>query len=368
MKRIIKIALFALLGAAVVWTFIYLWKKSRPETVSYALETSDTLTITKKTVATGKVNPRDEVSIVPQLAGIVSELLKEAGEKVEKNEIIARIKVVPDVSSLNNAETQVENAELSLQLATQDYERVKALYNDSVATLEEFQRAENSYLSAQKTLSGAQNNLDIVKNGVSGKYASYSNTNIRSTVTGTILTVPIKVGDNVIQANTFNAGTTVATVADMSDMLFIGNVDETEVGRLSEGMELGVTIGAIKDRIFNARLEYISPQSTEENGAILFEIKAAVEIPKDVFVRAGYSANAEIILEKAENVMAIPEGTVKFDNGNAYVEVYKGMDGKTQKWERRNVTLGLSDGIHVEVKDGLEGDEQLKGEQIIDKK
>lgn len=368
MKRIIKIALFALLGAAVVWTFIYLWKKSRPETVSYALETSDTLTITKKTVATGKVNPRDEVSIVPQLAGIVSELLKEAGEKVEKNEIIARIKVVPDVSSLNNAETQVENAELSLQLATQDYERVKALYNDSVATLEEFQRAENSYLSAQKTLSGAQNNLDIVKNGVSGKYASYSNTNIRSTVTGTILTVPIKVGDNVIQANTFNAGTTVATVADMSDMLFIGNVDETEVGRLSEGMELGVTIGAIKDRIFNARLEYISPQSTEENGAILFEIKAAVEIPKDVFVRAGYSANAEIILEKAENVMAIPEGTVKFDNGNAYVEVYKGMDGKTQKWERRNVTLGLSDGIHVEVKDGLEGNEQLKGEQIIDKK
>lgn len=368
MKRIIKIALFALLGAAVVWTFIYLWKKSRPETVSYALETADTLTITKKTVATGKVNPRDEVSIVPQLAGIVSELLKEAGEKVEKNEIIARIKVVPDVSSLNNAETQVENAELSLQLATQDYERVKALYNDSVATLEEFQRAENSWLSAQKTLSGAQNNLDIVKNGVSGKYASYSNTNIRSTVTGTILTVPIKVGDNVIQANTFNAGTTVATVADMSDMLFIGNVDETEVGRLSEGMELGVTIGAIKDRIFNARLEYISPQSTEENGAILFEIKAAVEIPKDVFVRAGYSANAEIILEKAENVMAIPEGTVKFDNGDAYVEVYKGMDGKTQKWERRNVTLGLSDGIHVEVKDGLEGDEQLKGEQIIDKK
>lgn len=368
MKRIIKIALFALLGAAVVWTFIYLWKKSRPETVSYALETVDTLTITKKTVATGKVNPRDEVSIVPQLAGIVSELLKEAGEKVEKNEIIARIKVVPDVSSLNNAETQVENAELSLQLATQDYERVKALYNDSVATLEEFQRAENSYLSAQKTLAGAQNNLDIVKNGVSGKYASYSNTNIRSTVTGTILTVPIKVGDNVIQANTFNAGTTVATVADMSDMLFIGNVDETEVGRLNEGMELGVTIGAIKDRTFKARLEYISPQSIEENGAILFEIKAAVEIPDDVFVRAGYSANAEIILEKADDVMAIPEGSVKFENGNAYVEVYKGMDGKTQKWEKKNVTLGLSDGIHVEVKEGLEGGEQLKGEQIIDKK
>lgn len=368
MKKIIKIALFVLLGVAVVWTFIYLWKKSRPETVSYAIEKADTLTITKKTVATGKVNPRDEVSIVPQLAGIVSELLKEAGEKVQKNEIIAKIKVVPDVSSLNNAETQVDNAELSLRLATQEYERVKKLYEESVATLEEFQKAENSYLSAQKTLSGAQNNLEIIKNGVTGKYASYSNTNIRSTVTGTILTVPIKVGDNVIQANTFNAGTTVATVADMSDMLFIGNVDETEVGSLSEGMELDVIVGAVKDRVFKARLEYISPQSKEENGAILFEIKAAVEIPDDVFVRAGYSANAEIILDKAENVMTIPESVVSFSDGEAFVEVFKGMDGSAQQWEKREVTLGLSDGINVEVKEGLDGSEQLKGEQIINKK
>lgn len=368
MKKIIKIALFALLGAAVVWTFVYLWKKSRPEIVSYSLETADTLTITKKTVATGKVNPRDEVSMVPQLAGIVYELLKEAGEKVEKNEIIARIKVVPDVSMLNSAENQLENAELSLQLATQEYERVKNLYKGSVATLEELQKAENSYLTAQKNLSGAQNNLDIVKNGVTGRYASYSNTEIRSTITGTILTVPIKVGDNVIQANTFNAGTTVATVADMSDMLFIGNVDETEVGSLSEGMELGVTIGAIKDRVFKASLEYISPQSKEENGAILFEIKAAVEIPDDVFVRAGYSANAEIILEKAENVMAIPESTVSFTEGEAFVEVYKGMDGKTQQWEKKKVILGMSDGINVEIKGGLDGSEQIKGEQIIDKK
>ncbi|MCQ2166832.1 MAG: efflux RND transporter periplasmic adaptor subunit [Bacteroidales bacterium] len=364
MKKALKITLFVLLGLAVVWTFVYLWKKSRPEIEVFELEKVDTLTITRKTVATGKVNPRDEISIVPQLSGIVSELLKDAGDKVQKNEVIARIKVIPDVSSLNSAESQVENATLTLELATKDFERVKKLHDEGVVTLEEYQRSENSYLNAQKNLNSAKNNLDIVKNGVTEKYASYSNTNIKSTVTGTILSVPIKVGNSVIQANTFNAGTTIATIADMSDMLFVGNIDETEVGSLNAGMELNVTIGAIKDRVFNARLEYISPQSKEENGAILFEIKAAVEIPNDVFVRAGYSANAEIILEKAENVMTIPESAVVFDNGEPYVQVYEGMTGKHQKFTKKNVTLGLSDGINVQVISGLDGSEQLKGAQI----
>ncbi len=364
MKKALKITLFVLLGLAVVWTFVYLWKKSRPEIEVFELEKVDTLTITRKTVATGKVNPRDEISIVPQLSGIVSELLKDAGDKVQKNEVIARIKVIPDVSSLNSAESQVENATLTLELATKDFERVKKLHDEGVVTLEEYQRSENSYLNAQKNLNSAKNNLDIVKNGVTEKYASYSNTNIKSTVTGTILSVPIKVGNSVIQANTFNAGTTIATIADMSDMLFVGNIDETEVGSLNAGMELNVTIGAIKDRVFKARLEYISPQSKEENGAILFEIKAAVEIPNDVFVRAGYSANAEIILEKAENVMTIPESAVVFDNGEPYVQVYEGMTGKHQKFTKKNVTLGLSDGINVQVISGLDGSEQLKGAQI----
>lgn len=364
MKKALKITLFVLLGLAVVWTFVYLWKKSRPEIEVFELEKVDTLTITRKTVATGKVNPRDEISIVPQLSGIVSELLKDAGDKVQKNEVIARIKVIPDVSSLNSAESQVENATLTLELATKDFERVKKLHDEGVVTLEEYQRSENSYLNAQKNLNSAKNNLDIVKNGVTEKYASYSNTNIKSTVTGTILSVPIKVGNSVIQANTFNAGTTIATIADMSDMLFVGNIDETEVGSLNAGMELNVTIGAIKDRVFKARLEYISPQSKEENGAILFEIKAAVEIPNDVFVRAGYSANAEIILEKAENVMTIPESVVVFDNGEPYVQVYEGMTGKHQKFTKKNVTLGLSDGINVQVISGLDGSEQLKGAQI----
>lgn len=368
MKRALKITLLVCIVAAVLGTFWFLWKKSRPEIATYELVSPQTMTITKKTVATGKVTPRDEISIVPQVSGIISELLKEAGEKVEKDEVIARIKVIPDVATLNNAESQVENANLALELATQDYERVEKLYKEGVATEEEHQKSLNSYQSAKRQLASAKNNLDIVKNGVTGKYASYSNTNIKSTIKGTILSVPIKVGNSVIQANTMNAGTTIATVANMNDMLFVGNIDETEVGGLQTGMGLKVSVGAIKDSKFDAVLEYISPKSTEENGAILFEIKAAVTIPSDVFVRAGYSANAEIILEEVADVCSVPESVVSFDGEDAYVEVFTGTNGKEQTFERKAVKTGLSDGINIEVKEGLSGDEQLKGAQITVKK
>ncbi len=364
MKKAIKFVILALVAAAVVGTFWFLWKKSRPEAVVYELEQPQTMTVTKKTVATGKVDPRDEISIVPQISGIVSELLKEAGEKVQKDEVIARIKVVPDISQLNNAESQLENARLTLQLATQDFGRVKELYDNGVATMEEYQKSENSYLSAQRAFDSAQNSLDIVKNGVTSKYASYSNNNIKSTISGTILSVPVKVGNSVIQANTMNAGTTIATVADMSDMLFIGNIDETEVGGLHEGMKLNVTIGAIKDKSFDAILEYISPKSTENNGAILFEIKAAVKVKDGSYIRAGYSANAEIVLEQAEDVMTIHESTVAFENGQPYVMVYTGNKGEEQLFEKRELTLGLSDGINIEVKSGLNGNDQIRGGKI----
>lgn len=364
MKKVANIAIVALIVLAILGTFYSLWKKSRPEIEVFNLVKTETTTIVKQTVATGKVEPRDEVNIVPQIAGIVSELLKEAGDKVEKDEIIAKIKVVPDISQLNNAETQVENARLSLKLATQDYERVSQLYKQGVATLEEYQKSENNYNSAQRSYDSAKNTLDIVKNGVTSKYASYSNNNIKSTITGTILSVPVKVGNSVIQANTMNAGTTIATVADMSDMLFIGNIDETEVGSLKEGMQLSVTIGAIKDRKFDAVLEYISPKSTENNGAILFEIKAAVNVQGDAYVRAGYSANAEITLEKAEDIMAIPESVVMFENGDPYVMVYTGSKGEMQNFERRDVKLGLSDGINIQVLEGLDGTEEIKGAKI----
>lgn len=368
MKRVIKIAIVAILVIAVLATFVALWKKSRPAITTYELVNPTTQTIVKKTVATGKVDPRDEVKIVPQLSGIVSELLKEAGEKVNKGDIIARIKVIPDVQSLNSSETKVEDAQLALELATQDYERVKTLFDNGVATKEEYQKSYNAFQSAKQQLTSAKNALDIVKNGVTSKYASYSNTNIKSTISGTILSVPVKVGNSVIQANTFNEGTTIASVADMNDMLFIGNIDETEVGRLKEGMGLNVTIGAIKDVVFPATLEYISPKSTEDNGAILFEIKAAVKMVSGVFVRAGYSANAEIILDKAENVLTIPESVITFEGDSTYVHVFKGLSGDEQEFEKVNVVLGLSDGINAEVKSGLSSDEQLRGAAIVNKK
>jgi len=368
MKKILKFILIGLLAAGMIATFFFLWKKSQPKIAVYELVPTDTLTITRKTVATGKVNPRDEVSIVPQLNGIVSKLYKEAGDVVKKNEIIASIRVIPDVSSLNNAELQVDDARLNLELETKNFERVERLFRDSVATAEEYQKVQNAYYTAQRKLAAAEDALEIIKNGVSSKYASYSNTDIRSTVSGMILSVPVKVGNSVIQANNFNAGTTIASVADMKDMLFIGNIDETEVGSIKVGMPLNVSVGAIRGSSFPARLEYISPKSTEENGAILFEIKAAVHIPDGVFVRAGYSANAEIILEEAKDVICVPESVVFFENDESVVYVYTGMDGEQQQFERRVIVAGLSDGMNMEVKEGLVGGEMLKGAQKPEKK
>jgi HlyD family secretion protein len=238
------------------------------------------------------------------------------------------------------------------------------LYKAGVVVPEEYENTETQLKLAREELRNAQDHLEIVRDGIVSRSSAASNTQIRSTISGMILDIPIKVGNSVIQANTFNAGTTIATVADMNDMLFHGNIDETEVGRIKEGMLLDITIGALQDQHFDAVLEYISPKSTESNGAILFEIKAAVTIPKSVFVRAGYSANAEIILDSRYNVLVIPESSVEFRNGDTFVKVYEKMDGDKQVFSDRQVITGLSDGIYIEIKEGLTIEDKVRGTLI----
>lgn len=367
MKKVFRTILFVVLGLVVIGTFFFLWKKSQPKVTTYEIVTPQTLSLQKKTVATGKVEPRYEVAIVPQISGIVSAIYKEAGQYVKEGELIAKIQVIPEMGALNSAEAQVSKAKLNLEQTQREYDRTKALYDKKVVTKEEFEKQETTLAIAKQDHQTAQDYLEIVRDGIAKRSASFSTTNIRSTISGMILDVPVKVGNSVIQANTFNAGTTIATVANMSDMIFRGNIDETEVGRIKEGMNLLITVGAIQGEKFNAVLEYISPKSTEDNGAILFEIKAAVQIPSNAFIRAGYSANAEIILDSRENVMSVPESTISFSNDSTYVEVYTGMDGNVQKFEKKPVTLGLSDGINVEITSGLNADDQLKGNKISSK-
>ena len=362
-KKIKRIVLLSVVGLAVVGTFVFLWKKAQPEVIEYEIVTPERGTVETKTVATGNVEPRYEILIKPQISGIISEVLKEAGQRVTEGEIIAKVKVIPEMGQLNSAESRVNVARISLDQVESTHRRDEQLFKQGILTAEEFDVSKANYRKAKEELANAQSSLEIVRDGISRNSRSSSTTQIRSTITGMILNVPIKVGNSVIQSNSFNDGTTIASVANMNDMIFRGNVDETEIGKIREGMPIKLTVGALGSRTFDAVLEYVSPKGEEKNGAIQFEIKAAVSLPDTSFVRAGYSANAEIVLERAANVLTIPESTVEFHGDTAFVQVVK-QEKPKQIFEKRQIKTGLSDGIKIEVKEGLTEKDKIRGAAI----
>lgn len=363
MKKVGKIILVGLIGVVVLLTFVFLWNKSQPKVNVYEIVSPKIETIENKTIATGNVEPRDEVLIKPQISGIVSEVLKEAGQMVREGEVIATVKVIPEMGQLNSAESRLRVAEINLKQIEAEYARQSQLFKNGVISKEEFETSEADYKKAQEEKDNAQDNLEIVRNGVAKKYANLSNTQIRSTITGMILDVPVKVGNSVIQANTFNDGTTIASVANMNDLIFRGNIDETEVGKVKEGMPLILSIGALSSEKFDAVLEYISPKGQEESGAVLFEIKAAVNVPDSIYIRAGYSANAEIVLSRVVDVLTIPESTLEFSNDSSFVYLMK-AEKPEQIFEKKVVEIGLSDGLNIEVKSGLSLDDKIRGNEI----
>lgn len=366
MKKILKIALVVIIVGLVILTLISLFIKSKPKETKYEIVTVTKGDIQKSSVATGKVSPRDEILIKPQISGIISELHKEAGDHVKVGDIIASVQVVPDVSQLNSVESRVKVAQINLKQVEATYERQKQLYDRGIIARQEMEQSEAEYKRAKEELANAQDTKDIVIKGISKNTAKYSNTLIRSTIDGMILDVPVKVGNSVIQANTFNDGTTIATVANMADMIFIGDIDETEVGSIHVGMPMKLTIGALQDKEFNATLEYIAPKGIETNGAILFEIKGDAQIPDSVMIRAGYSANAEIILQSAKNQLIVPESAVVFSNDSAFV--YTVVDSVKNIFDKHYVKTGLSDGINVEILSGVKENDKIRGNEIIEKK
>jgi HlyD family secretion protein len=363
MKKFLRIFVIVLIAAIVLGTFYLLWKKSRPVEITYELIEAATGSIQNTSVATGKISPRDEIMIKPQIQGIISELRKEAGDFVREGEIIAVVKVIPDMSQLNSAESRVRLAEIAMETARAAYERQTKLFAEDVISREEMETGEAEYRRAVEELANSRDNLDIVREGSSKSTSDIANTQIRSTITGMIINIPVKVGNSVMQASTFSEGTTIATVADMSDLIFIGNVDETEVGRVHTGMPVKLTVGAVENQTFDARLEYISPQGVELNGAILFEIKAAATIPDSVGIRAGYSANAEIVLARVEDVVTIPESAVTFSGDSTFVFVLTDTLAKKQTFERHDIKTGLSNGMSIEVKEGLFAGQKIRGNQ-----
>ncbi len=364
MKKFLKILLLVVVVGAIIGTMFFLYQKSKKKPVIFETKSPFISDVIKKTVATGSVVPRKEIEIKPQVSGIVEEIYIEAGNHVKKGDLIARVKIIPNMVELNNAESRLNKAKINFEDAKMVYERQKKVYEQGVIPEAEFQQYKLAYMNAMEEQETAESHLQLIKEGVSKKSGSATNTLIRSTIEGMILDVPIEVGNSVIESNTFNEGTTIASVADMGEMIFEGKVDETEVGKLKIGMPLILSIGAIEDEKFDAVLEYVSPKGKEENGAIQFEIKADVKLKQTAFIRAGYSANADIVLERKDSVMVIPESLIKFERegDSAYVEI----ETQPQIFEKRYIKTGLSDGVNIEVKEGLEVKDKIKGPQKAD--
>lgn len=362
MKKVIKYIVVALIAVVFIGTFVFLYKNSQPEEIRYQELPAQKQDVARSTVLTGKIVPRNEVNIKPQINGIIAEIYKEAGQMVQQGEVIARLTVIPDMNSLSAAQSRVRLSEINLKQAQTNFDREKALYEKNLISAEEYEKTEQALSQAKEEYAASQESLEVIRDGVSSKNATSSSTLIRSTITGLILDIPVKVGNSVIQANTLNDGTTVATVANMNDLIFEGQIDETEVGSLYEGMPLTITIGALKDYTFDADLEYISPKAVENNGANQFKVKAAVKVDSEHTIRSGYSANAQIDLEKATNVLTVPESALEFVKEESYV-YKKGQDGT---YTMTKVTTGLSDGVNIEIKEGLSEGDTVRGPRIIE--
>lgn len=357
MKKALKYVVIVVLVLAALWAAMFFIRTNSKSAITYETQKPFISSIEKKTVATGKVVPEDEVEIKPQISGIIEEIYLEEGAKVKAGDLIAKIKVVPNEQSLNQASGRVRNAQLTLNNTKIEYERNKALFDKGVISSQDFNVLQLQYNQATQEVNNAQADYQIIKKGSAGG-SSTANTNIRATVSGTILEIPVKEGDQVIQSNNFNDGTTIATIADLTQMIFEGKVDEGEVGKLKVGTPLKISLGAIEDKKFDAKLRFIAPKGIEESGAVQFKIEGDVAVEDGVLIRAGYSANASLVLDRKENVLVIPEALLQFDKvtDKTYVEVSVG----DQKFERKEIEIGISDGVNVEILSGITESDAVK--------
>ena len=364
MKKYSKLIIAAIIALIFIGTFVFLWQKSQPKEVVYNEFTPKLEDIQKTTIITGKIEPRNEVNIKPQISGIITDLYQEPGDFVNAGDVIAKVKVIPDMGQLSSAEARVRLSEINLKQAQINFDREENLYNQKLVSADEYDKIKQALHQAKEERVAAIDALQVVRDGVSKSNASASSTLIRSTISGRILDIPVKVGNMVILSNNFNDGTTIASVANMNDLIFRGNIDETEVGQLVNDMPMKITIGALQDLKFDANLEYISPKAVENNGANQFEIKAAVKLAEGGQIRSGYSANAEIVLSSVNKVLSVPESAIEFSGDSTFVYVIKG-EGKDKTYERTQVTTGLSDGVNIEIKKGITQKDKVRGPEVV---
>ena len=347
------IVLVLLIGGS----FLFLYKKSQAKPVIYQTEGPEITDIVKKTVATGSIVPRQSVEVKPKVTGVLSELYVDAGAIVKKDQPLGKVQIIADAQALNGAQAQLTNAQITLDNAKRELDREEGLYKQGVVAEQELFKFRTDYALAKEGVASATSNLQLVKEGATRSGGKTSNVIVTATVDGMVIDVPVKVGFSVIQANSFNPGTTIATIANMNDIIFDGRVDEAEVAKIKEGMKLQIKVGAIENDKLDGKLTFIAPQGKLIDGAIQFEIKADVVNKPGLTLRANYSANADIVLDEKPHVLAIREALVQYDkNQKPYVEV----ETAPQTFVRRDVVLGLSDGIHVEVKSGVAQGDKIK--------
>ncbi|MCF0175176.1 MAG: efflux RND transporter periplasmic adaptor subunit [Bacteroidales bacterium] len=365
MKKAFKILIWICVAAFVVLTFIFLWRQSKPVPESYELIYPVERNILKSAIATGQIQPRREVHAKPKITGILTEIMVNTGDNVKTGDVIARVSVIPNMTAYNEAQSAVETSKLRLKEAQREYDHCKALYEDGVIAREEYQKASHSLSIAKENAVRAQSELDIIMYGSSKRSGAVNTTYVTATMSGKVIELPLKTGASVVSTSPYNEGTTIATIADVTDMIFDGKIDETEVDRLKVGLPAIITVGSSVDRHITGTLEEISVRGNKENGMVMFNLKASVDSDDGTTeLRAGYSANAEFITDRAENVISVEETAVVFEEGKTFVYVLVSSDKKIQKFEKVPVVTGLSDGIYIEIKEGVTLDMAIRGNKL----
>lgn len=365
MKKALKFVLWALVAAFVILTFFFLWRQSRPAAETYELLKPVERTIYQSSIATGQIEPRREVYVKPRITGILTQINVKVGQEVNTGDVIARVSVIPDMSSYNEAQSAVEASNLQLQEAQREFDRNKTLYDGDVISREEFEKTEHNLSLAKENAAKAQSSLDIILYGSSKRSGSVNTTIVKATMSGKVIDLPLKQGASVVSTSPYSEGTTIATIADVSDMIFDGKIDETEVDRLTVGIPARITVGSSLDRHITGTLEEISSMGVKENGTVMFSLKASVDSDDGTTeLRAGYSANAEFITAQADDVISIEETAIAFEDGGTYVYRLISDEKKEQKFERIPVVTGLSDGIYIEIKEGVTKDMVLRGNKL----
>lgn len=365
-KKTLKTAGWVLLGLFVLYTFYFLWKQAQPVPDVYETVKPEVRTLVRSTVATGNIDPRRRVNIKPQTTGIITELLVQPGDMVRDGQVVARIKVIPDMDKLDQVKSHIESAKIELEKVERESERTRQLYNKGVVSREEYEASESKLAVARENLLSAESQLEVVTTGSSERSGNINTTVVKSTMDGMVMSVPVKEGASVSGTSMFSDGTTICSVADMEDVQFKGNIDETEVDLLRVGMPLVLIPGAMQNVRIPAVLEYVAPEGVEQNGAMQFEIKASTVIPEGVTLRSGYSVNAEIVLEEVHDVLSVDETCIEFEKDKAYVWCLTSdvKDTKHQTWERIPVEVGVSDGLYIQILSGVDGNCLLKGNKV----